>query len=285
MRRVVRAAATALVGGVLVAGLAACGDDDDDAATDPSDEGTTSTAEGTSDTSGDGGEGAEEATASPEFCEGFHGLDVAFAGAPEDPAQVEAFVTEQVDPNVALIEASIPDEVGDSVEVMLAGVEQLKATGDMTAFQTPEFMAAQGEVYPWLAGGCGWQALDVVGVDFAFEGVPDELDAGMTVITLENATETTEMHEIALLKLADDADITLDELLALSQEEAQQYLDPEVPPVFAFAPPGETSGISADLVPGDYVYACFIPTGTTMEAEGQGAPHFVEGMAGELTVT
>jgi hypothetical protein len=279
MRRVVRAAATTLVGGVLIAGLAACGDDDEDAGTDASDEGATTT-----EASEEGGDLAA-ASASPEFCEGFHGLDTAFANAPEDPAQLEAFVTEQVDPNVALIEANIPTEVGDSIETMLAGVEELKATGDMAAFQTPEFAAAQGEVYPWLADGCGWQSLDVTGVDFAFEGVPEELEAGMTVITLENGTESGELHEIALMKLADDADITLDELLALSQEEAQQYLDPEVPPVFAFAMPGQTNGISADLAPGDYVYACFIPTGTTMEAEGQGAPHFMEGMAGELTVT
>jgi hypothetical protein len=276
-----------MVGGMLIAGLAACGDDDEDAGTDTSDEGSTTTAEGSSDdTAGDEGGGlASSASASPEFCEGFHGLDTAFANAPEDPAAVEAFVAEQVDPNVALIEANIPDEVSDDVETMLAGVDQLEETGDMAAFQTPEFMAAQSEVYPWLAGGCGWQSLDVVGVDFAFEDVPDELDAGMTVITIENASEAGELHEIALMKMADDADITMDELLALPMEEAQQYLDPEVPPVFAFAPPGQVGGISADLAPGEYVYACFIPTGTTMESEGQGPPHFMEGMSGQLTVT
>jgi hypothetical protein len=43
--------------------------------------------------------------------------------------------------------------------------------------------------------------------------------------------------------------------------------------------------VTADLTPGEYVYACFIPTGTTMDAEGTGAPHFMEGMMGSLTVT
>ena len=280
--RTARRTATALVmAGILVTGMSACGGDDDDTAAEDTGDGTSSDGSGLDSSATT----AASALASPDFCEGFHNLDTAFANAPEDPAAMESFLADEVTPNVALIEANVPTEISGGIETMLGAVEQVQSTGDTSAFESPEFMAAQGEVYPYLAEGCGWQPLEVSGVDFAFEGVPTELEAGMTAVTFTNDSASGEIHEIALLKLADDADITLDELLALPQEEAEQYLDPEVPPAFAFALPGQTGGVTTELVPGEYVYACFIPTGTTMEAEGTGAPHFMEGMAGELTVT
>jgi hypothetical protein len=273
MRTTARAVTSVLLVGTMLVGLGACGDDDD----------------GDTASSGDGGSStdttaAPERAASDEFCTAFHNLDVAFASAPEDPAQLESFLAEQVEPNVATIRADIPDEVDGGVRAMLDTVDRVAASGDQSAFQSPEFAEAQGEVYPFLAEGCGWQEMAVTGIDFAYEDVPDTLDAGLTVLTIENDSEVGELHEIALMKLADDADITLDDLLALPEEEAQQYLDPAVPPVFAFAAPGMTGGTTADLVAGDYVYACFIPQGTTLEAEGTGPPHFMEGMAGQLTV-
>jgi hypothetical protein len=272
-----------VLAGALAVGTAACGGDDDDDSGD-----SAATTEASSDAPSDSGSdsGLEPAaTASDDFCRGFTGLDQAFANAPEDPAQLEAFFTEQVDPNVALVSADVPEEIGEPMQTMLAAVEQVKTSGDMSAFQAPEFLQAQGEVYPFLAGGCGFQGVEVTAVDFSFDGMPDTLEAGETVFTLTNDSQAGELHEMVVMKLADDADISIEDLFALPEEEAQQYLDPAVPPVAAFAPPGATGGVTADLAPGRYVYVCFIPTGTTLEAEGTGAPHFMEGMSGELTVS
>jgi hypothetical protein len=268
-----RRVATALLSGLLVVGLGACGDDDKPEARsdNDSDEGTGLT--------------AAAPTASAEFCEGFRNLDVAFANAPEDPSELPAFVAEQVDPNLALVEENIPTQVSGGVSTMVTTVEQVKESGDTSLFESPEFMSAQGEVYPFLAEGCGWQPLETTAVDYAFEGMPETIEAGMTVLTIENTSEAGELHEIALMKLAEGTELSAEEIFALPEEEAQQHLDPEAPPVFAFAAPGGTGGVTADLTPGEYVYACFIPTGTTMDAEGTGAPHFMEGMMGSLTVT
>ena len=81
-----RAASMALVG-LLVAGLGACGGDDDDTA----DEGGNSTTSSAP---------AEEATGGDvdAFCENFIAIDEAVAGAPQDPAELEAYLNDTVMP-------------------------------------------------------------------------------------------------------------------------------------------------------------------------------------------
>lgn len=265
-----------LLCGLLIAGLGACGGDDDDA-TDSGD-----------DTKQDdsGLDAASAPTAAADFCEGFHNLDLAFADAPEDPAELEAFVTEQVTPNVALVEANAPTEIDASITTMLGAVEQVTTSGDFSAFETPEFTEAQGEVYPYLSEGCGWTSMETSAVDYSYEGMPETVEAGTVVITMANDSAAGEPHELGLVKLTDAAaDLTVEELLALPEAEAEQYFDMEDSGAHLFAAPGAVGGVTADLTPGRYAYACFVPTGTTMDTEGTGQPHFMEGMFGELTVT
>ena len=52
-----------------------------------------------------------------------------------------------------------------------------------------------------------------------------------------------------------------------------------------FAEPGDTGTVYADVKkPGRYAAVCFIPTGTHGDTEGDGPPHFVQGMVAEFTV-
>jgi hypothetical protein len=58
----------------------------------------------------------------------------------------------------------------------------------------------------------------------------------------------------------------------------------------AFAPMNGTQGLLVgDFEPGEYIAVCFIPTGTTIDDSGQhegdGPPHFIEGMQQEFTVS
>ena len=98
MRRATRAAGATLLVAVLTAGLGACGDDDDGG-----DEASTAD-EGSSGSAGSSGSGDLDAagTASASFCEGFTALDQAFAQAPEDPAEMEPFLTGLVENNTYL---------------------------------------------------------------------------------------------------------------------------------------------------------------------------------------
>jgi hypothetical protein len=102
------------------------------------------------------------------------------------------------------------------------------------------------------------------------------------VFVIDNQSAAGEAHEIGVARIADGVTETVDELLALPEEEVGAKLE------FAngaFAPAGGTSGVTMDLAPGRYLYACFIPTGSIGDQEGTGAPHFTAGMFGEFTVS
>ena len=305
-----RTATRLMAAGLLVSLVAAgCGDDDDDdadsaattqaapATAAPTTEASTDTTAAGSDTSDttDAATGTTDAaspavmpeipggTASHEFCEGFVGVEMAFKNAPEDPAQLEAFVEEQLTPNVEMIRANLPEgELGEQVTVMVDAVDEVAQTGDFAAFETEEFSTASAGVYGSLEDACGIPDVDVTAVDYAFDGVPQTLDAGLVTFVLTNDSEAGEFHEISLVKLQDDADLSVEELVALPEEEAEALIES-----FgggAFAPPMATSGTVIELTPGRWVYACFIPVGSVGETEGTGPPHAVEGMVGELIV-
>jgi hypothetical protein len=204
---------------------------------------------------------------------------------PEDPAELEAFVAERVTPKIEKVEANVPEVIATDVGVMTTAVDSVVSSGDFSAFETPEFTEAQGTVYPALSEMCGYAKLEVTAVDYSYEGVPETMEAGTTVLVLDNQSQSGEYHEMGIVKLKDGADISLDELLALPEEETEQYIDPSSFGIGAYAAPGQSGGTTFELTPGRWIYACFIPVGTTDPAqEGSGPPHFMEGMAGEFTV-
>jgi hypothetical protein len=141
--------------------------------------------------------------------------------------------------------------------------------------------------------------VEVTAVDFAFEGLPAELQAG-TSITLRN-TSANELHELVALRLPDDELRSTEELLALPPAELEALFS--APPALAVvAPPGEGSFVALGdgtlTEPGRYVVICFIPTGADPQAyldaleanPGQppqldgGAPHHSAGMYADLVV-
>jgi hypothetical protein len=74
----------------------------------------------------------------------------------------------------------------------------------------------------------------------------------------------------------DGDDRPIEELLA---DPEMQEAGP-APVAVAFAPPGEMATALADLDPGSYYAACFIPVGGAED----GPPHAMEGMIAEFTV-
>jgi hypothetical protein len=272
----VRRAASMALAGLLVAGIAACGgDDSDDADEDSSGSGSSSAP--AEEATGDGSEPDLDT-----FCEGFIALDEAFAAAPEDPADLEAYMADSVMPVAEDTRDNVPEELAEPVGVMFEALDTVATTGDLAAFDDPEFTDAQAEVYGELADTCGYQEVVATAVDYGYQGVPATLEAGPTVFVIDNQSAAGEAHEIGVARIADGVTETVDELLALPEEEVGAKLE------FAngaFAPAGGTSGVTMDLAPGRYLYACFIPTGSIGDQEGTGAPHFTAGMFGEFTVS
>ncbi len=136
-------------------------------------------------------------------------------------------------------------------------------------------------------------AITVVGTEYHFAGLPTTVPVG-TVLTLDNQGD--EVHELIVVRRNDGVTKTWDELLAMPNDEAFQYIT-AASAESLIAAPGETAEGSI-VIPetGDYLAVCFIPQGTTtmsppaspaagQSAAPEGMPHFMLGMRQEFTVT
>jgi len=145
-------------------------------------------------------------------------------------------------------------------------------------------------------------AITVTAVDYRFEGLPAEVAAGSR-ITLHNGSGK-EVHEFIAYRLPDDEERTVQELIALPEDEFGALLAGP-PPVGLMALPGEdgeiVAGVDTLAEPGRYLVFCAIPLGATasdvqaamsaaQETDGPppeipgGAPHFSAGMVAEVRV-
>jgi hypothetical protein len=195
----------------------------------------------------------------------------------------------------------------ETAAVLAVGALFLAACGDdddvsSTADEDTEVTTTAG-----TASGDGGQGVDegaeaadieVVAVDYRFGGLPGSVTAG-TRFALRNES-TSELHELVVLRLPDTEERSIEQLLALPEEELDFLADSE-PAMVLIAPPGERGqavvGDGTVLEPGRYAVICAIPVGAdpaeyleaAQTSDGPpdvagGPPHFVEGMFAELVV-
>ena len=209
---------------------------------------------------------ATDATLSTAGCDAYASIGAAMfgdpAGLPDSLAALSAEASDDLRPSATTY--------GDA---LLAAFD-----GDEDAMSSPEFTTADAEIGRAVLASCDTVAdLDVRGIDFAFEGIPDEIDAGRVSIEFTNETEHAEPHEMLLMKRVDGADEPVTELLDLPEEE---LFGKVVPTAVAYADEaGGTNVALVDLEPGAYIAICMIPT------EGDGPPHAMNGMVDEFIVS
>lgn len=249
----------------LFTGLAACGDDDEPEA----DEGTeTGTDEGEQ-----AADNAEFCDAVVEFNSAVFQLDIS-----EESTEEEIVAQgEEVAPVFQTIADEAPDSLAADAEELNEAIQAL-TEGDAEAFNSD----ATFEKYTSLVDGavdeCGYETVDVTGIDYAYQGVPETIEAGTVAFTFTNAAES-EDHMMGIIKKKDGVDLSWEELLELPEEEAEQSTEFKGE---AFAPAGEESSSLAELDAGEYAMICFIPVGSPDTEDGP--PHFTEGMLQEFTV-
>ena len=243
---------------VLLLTVSACGGDDADEAAAP-----TATAE-------------ESSGASHEaFCESVVSAETAVlrASTGGDPSGVEDLV--------ATAEETAPAELEEQMTVIVEAVREALETRSDRPFGSDEFARNEEVVDLWVADNCGFERVEVTAVDYAFEGVPETLPAG--IVTFGFSNEGDEVHEMLIVRYKDPS-TTIEDLIELSDEQAQEKID------FlgaSFGPPGATDTESKELVPGKYALVCFVPVGSTSPKaarKADGPPHVARGMSAELTV-
>lgn len=254
-------AALALAAGSLLVG---CGDDEP--------------ADASSDTSTGSTEAAVAAGEVPEAaCDASVDLSAAFGAAPEDPAGFTTFAEETLVPiGEAYTEAfGGDDELGAAATTVSEAFTGIVESGDPSALDSDEVNDARATLGRAVHDGCDLEQADITAVEYAYDGAPDELEAGRVSFALTN--EGVEDHEIVLFRRDDDATESLEEILALGDAGQEKMTFTGV----AFGGPGTTSYMAADLDPGTYFLICFIPVGGGED----GAPHFTQGMQHTLTVS
>jgi hypothetical protein len=230
-----------------------------------------------------------------EYCENFLAIetaqpDIDFEAPPEQVAEGgREFARQTLRPLADKIVASAPEEVSDEIAVLNQGVSEMERTGDFEVFEKPELKEADEAADAYNVENCGWKQVSVVASDYAFGGVSPELQAGVTSFELSN--NGTEHHEMVIHRKNDGVSETFDQLLALPQDQLEMKVTFAG---YADAHPNEEGGHAlADLKPGEYSMVCFIPVGSTPEAEKaaqesgkeiDGPPHFTRGMKTEFTV-
>jgi hypothetical protein len=267
-----------VLAGLAVAGLlaAGCGDDDDTASSDT--------------TASDDAAAAGASTGPDAYCDASLAIetsgepDIDFATATEDEIAEAAktFAAETMRPLADDVLAAAPAELEADLQIQSDALDQVAETGDFSAFETPEVLAASEATHAYDLETCGWTSVAVDAADYSFAGLPDQMDAG--VVSFELTNGGTEVHEMVLLRKNDGVTESFDELLALPEEEAMDKVT--MVGLAGPVPPGEPAYAVVDLDAGEYMAVCFIPVGT-LSFDGpppEGPPHMMQGMVHQLTV-
>ncbi len=140
-------------------------------------------------------------------------------------------------------------------------------------------------------------AVKVRATDYAFLDLPDRVASG-TTFELSN-TSDREAHELVAVRLPDDEERSVAQLVALPPEEFAPFMT-EVRTVIVAGPQADGTAVVGDGTldePGRYAFICVIPTGADPDeyltkaatSEGPpdvagGPPHIAKGMFAEITV-
>lgn len=207
---------------------------------------------------------------SAEACDAYADFQSAMFG---DPAAITTAAQAFAD--------AAPESSSDDAATIVNAVGDM--ANDPSALDNPEVSAALQSVGDKVYDGCDAdKKLDVTGIDYAFEDIPDQIDAGRVAIRFSNDSAANEPHELVLATGADGQSAA--DLAALPIDQLFQQARP-LAVAFTTGPDTHATTL-VDLEPGEYLVICTLPVGGF--AEGQDGPpadpHSHHGMVTTLTV-
>lgn len=182
---------------------------------------------------------------------------------------------------------SAPSKVKSAARKLQPIVDHAAKTGDVSKLDptSNETLGTNlNKVEKWVHRSCGFEKLDVMGVDYKFQDLPKKVKAGTASISFMNMSKD-EPHEMAVLRIKPHSGVTAKQLIATVKSKgygAEQTIGSKVEDVgYASAAPGQTGYNTVKLVPGDYVAACFVP----VKNNEKNGPHAQAGMIQAFTVS
>jgi hypothetical protein len=181
-------------------------------------------------------------------------------------------------------ESTAPPDIAPTVQAIVAAVRQGFQSGQDPFESDPSLQQTFNQLQQYRYNSCGYQQLDVTGVEYEFQGLPKTVPAGNVAIKFTD--NGAELHELDVVRVKGKD--SAKKLAGLSQKELAKKAE-EVGG--AFAQQGQTSYTIVDLTkPGRYAVLCHLPVGSTSEQAAEQAgkehakTHAQQGMYADLTV-
>lgn len=197
------------------------------------------------------------------FCQGRVDIEEEFGKLfSEEGEEPDPDVVDAINGLLDDLDATAPPEIASQVTTVTAALRQAIETGfEQDPFEDPAVQEAGDAIDVFVNNNCGFEILDVTGLEYEFEGIPKSVPAGVVGFSFTN--DGAEVHELVIFRIKGGE--SLKKLLKLSEKK----LEKKVEFINATeAPPGESAGtIYADLKPGRYGAVCHIPVGTTDESQ------------------
>ena len=204
---------------------------------------------------GDGGDGGGDSAATTAACDAF----VAFSQAFDIDEDLEAGIASLKD-----FAAAVPEDVAAAVEPLISRLEE----DPEAVFESEGPVPGDTEADQYALENCGDTRVDIEAYNFAFVGMPSELEAGRVAFNMINRTQTGEYHEAILLRQHDGvAETANDQLVEALGEPISVEATVNALEQFDFVAVGlvEPEGLDtedvfvADLEPGRYILTCMLP--------------------------
>src|SRR3990172_4098523 len=192
--------------------------------------------------------------------------------------------------------AAVPEDVAAAVEPLISRLDE----DPEAVFESEGPVPGDTEADQFALENCGDTRVDIDAYNFAFVGMPSELEAGRVAFNMVNRTQTGEYHEALLLRQDDGvAETAHDQLVEalgepISVEATINALEQFSFLSVAFLQPEALDPedvFVADLEPGRYILACLLPVESSelLDAyfggeEITGSRHSELGMFVEFTV-
>ena len=197
-------------------------------------------------------------------------------GPADDPVANAAF-GEAVRPLLVAVFEAAPAVLVDQLNVLMPIISATEQ-GAALPVDDPTVLTAIAAYESWAHTNCGFQRVELMAMDYEFEGAPTNLAAGPTSISLMNHSAKGESHIAAIGKLRQGQQVGPKQLVDMSFEQLSESL--EILPNSAAAAPGQTVGVLVDLTPGHYFLLC----PSQSEADDPTTGHLYRGMLAEFVV-